>query len=189
MEVLLSAAVFALVVTGLGGAIVYGQQSTALAGAKSRATFIAEEGLEAVRNMRDKNYTNLTDGPHGLAIVAGNWVFSGTSDVTDIFTRTINVSQPVGNRKLVTSTVTWQQNAQRTGSVVLTTYVTNWRSPAGGGNPADSCTLYCALLPAGYSAGTCRANIAACTANGEVYEAGGNYLCTSPTSNRCCCLP
>ena len=192
VEVLLAVAVFSLLVTALVGGLIFGEQSTALAGARSRAAILAEEGLEAVRNIRDENYSNLTDGTYGLAISANQWALSGASDTTDVFTRTINISSVDTKRKLVTSTITWQQNPQRTGTVVLTTYLSAWRASSGGGGTPSSCAAYCQTLPAGYTTGICRQNTVQCTANSETYESGGDSACVTtfpgdPSHDTCCC--
>ena len=194
MEVLLAGAVFALMVTGLAGALIYGQQSTALAGTRARGVLLADEGLEAVRNIRDESYSILADGTYGVVISANQWVLSGSSDTTDIFTRSIAISTVDANRKQVIVTVSWQQNPQRSGDVQTVGYLTNWRSPAGGGSPPASCVIYCQALPAGYSDGTCRENSQQCTNNGEIYESGGDTICAAnfpgdSSSDTCCCLP
>lgn len=130
IEVLLSVSLFSFVITALVGAFIYGQESTAISGTRSRAILLAEEGLEASRNIRDKSFADLTNGEHGLAISESNrWVFSETSDIADIFTRQIVISAIDANRKQVISTVTWRQTPQRSGSVSLITYLTNWRAP------------------------------------------------------------
>lgn len=193
VEVLLAVSVFSLIVTALTGGLIYGQQSTALAGMRSRAAILADEGLEAARNIRDENYSNLVNGTSGLVISSNQWTFSGSQDTTDIFTRQITVADAGTNRKQITSTVTWQQNPQRTGNVTLTTYLTNWKASAGGG-PPNSCASYCQSLPAGYTNGTCRQNTQQCTNNGETYESGGDAICVTnfpgdPSHNTCCCLP
>lgn len=193
VEVLLSVAVFSLIVTALVGGLIYGQQSTALAGMRSRAALLADEGLESVRNIRDANFSNLTDGTFGLTTTGNQWNLSGSSDITDIFTRAVTVSAVDANRKLVTSTVTWQQNPQRTGNVTLATYLTNWKA-GGGGGPPSSCAAYCQSLPAAYTNGTCRQNTVQCSHNGETYESGGDSVCVTnfpgdPSHDTCCCLP
>lgn len=187
VEVMLSTSVFVLLVTALVGAYLYGQEATMLAGNRTRATLLAEEGLEAVRNIRDAGFTNLTDGTHGLTTTGNQWNLSGTSDVADIFTRQVIISSVDAKRKSVTANVTWQQNPQRTGLVSVINRTTNWIAPAGGGAPASSCDLYCQLLPAGYTTGICRVNSGQCTANGEVYESGGDTFCVAQP--RCCCKP
>lgn len=142
IEVLLASSILILIVTAFMGAYIYGSESTAIAGQRGRAAFLAEEGLEASRNIRDVLFNNLSPGTKGLAISSNKWVFSGSSDITDIFTRAIQIS-PVGtNRNMVTSTVTWQQNPQRTGSASLVTYLTNWRRNNGSVVPTTPETTF-----------------------------------------------
>jgi len=193
VEVLLAVSIFGLIVTVLTGGLIYGQQSTAMAGMRSRAAILADEGLEATRNIRDENYSNLTDGTFGLTISGNQWGFLGTSDTTDIFGRGVTISAVDANRKLVTSAVSWQQNQQRAGSVVLTTYLTNWKAASGGGGSPTSCSAYCLTLPS-YTGGTCRQNSVQCGNNGETYESGGNSICVTnfpgdPSHDTCCCAP
>lgn len=129
IEVLLSIVVFAMLVTVFISSMIYGQESERLAGDRARATFLAQEGLEAVRNMRDENISNLANGNHGLAVSGNVWSFSGTSDVTDIFTRTIIISDIDTTTKLITSNITWKQNEQRNGSITLAGRLNNWKIP------------------------------------------------------------
>jgi hypothetical protein len=126
-EVLLSTSVFAIMVVGLAGAFSYVVQATATSTITSRAQYIANEGLEAVRNIRDASYANLVDGTYGLNISGNNWTLSGSSDVSDIFTRQINISTIDSTTKEIKSTVTWS-TAQQTGvdSIVQTMRLTNW---------------------------------------------------------------
>ena len=189
VEVILSTAVFVLLVTALVGAYLYGQEATALAGNRARATMLAEEGLEAVRNIKDANFSNLSDGTHGLVISGNQWTLSGSSDVTDIFTRQVIISSADAKRKSVTANITWQQNPQRTGSLSLATRFTNWQASAA--SPA-SCNDY--AVQQGYSVGTCRQNTQQCTNNGETYLSGGDSNCVTnfpgdPSHDTCCALP
>ena len=50
----------------------------------------------------------------------------------------------------------------------------------------NSCTLYCSSIS--YSAGTCRKKVPDCSANGEIYESGGDLWCTGGNT-KCCCAP
>lgn len=127
VEVLLAATVFGVLVTAIIGAIVYGRQSVANAGDRNRANLIAEEGLEAVRNIRDADYANLTNGTYGLAINSGVWNLSGAQDTTDIYTRQITIADNDTNRKLITARVTWGTGNQ-TKETTVTTQLTNWAS-------------------------------------------------------------
>ena len=186
VEVLLSAAMLAFLVTALVGALIVGRESVATSGAQNRAIFLAEEGLEAARDVRKDAYANLTDGMHGVVMSTNKWVFSGNSDTTDIFTRVITVSAAGTNRKQVTSTVTWPQTVQRPGSVSVITYLSNWQQTNA---PINSCTSACLIY--GYSTGTCRPNANACSQNGEINVPEGALVCQAenPLLNVCCCQP
>lgn len=126
LEVLLAASIFGLLAITLVGSYLFGEESTALAGSRSRAALYAEEGLEALRNIRDAQFSNLTNGTYGLAIVGNQWTLSTSTDTNGIYTRTISIGTIDANRKAATSTVTWQQNGQRSGSIALATRLTNW---------------------------------------------------------------
>lgn len=126
VESILTVALFAMFVAGFSGALVYGQEGTRVSGNRDRAYFLAYEGLEAVRSIRDQDFNSLTNGTHGLAESAGVWSFSGSSDTTDIYTRDISISDVDTNVKEIESRITWNQNAQRTGEISLVSYLSYW---------------------------------------------------------------
>ncbi|MDP2587515.1 MAG: hypothetical protein Q8P33_01935, partial [bacterium] len=146
VEVLLASTVFVLLVTGLVGALIYGREAAATAGQRGRATALAEEGIEALRNLRDEGFSNLVDGPHGLDEISSEWQYSGTSDITDGFARVVTIGSVDADTKSVTSTVTWQQTPSRTGSVSLVTYLTDWQETVGGGPGGGSPATYGGML-------------------------------------------
>lgn len=123
---MLSTSVFALLVTVLVGAYLYGQESTVLSGNRMRALLLAEEGLEAVKNIKDEDWDNLSDGTYGLQISGDQWELSESSDNTDIFTREIIISSAGSDRKNITANITWQQNLQRNGLISLNTMLSYW---------------------------------------------------------------
>lgn len=131
VEAILAGSILALIVTALVGTFLYGQESTAFAGHRARAVFLAEEGLESVRNIRDDDFANLIDGIYGLTISDGQWEFLGSQDISDIFTRQIEISTVDSDTKQIITNVSWQQNPQRQGLVSLVTYFTNWAAEAG----------------------------------------------------------
>jgi len=141
VEALLAAAIFGLLVTGIVGAYLYGQEATAISGSRVRAVMLAEEGLEVARNIRDASYENLIDGTYGLATSSNQWVFSTSSpDIIGEFTRQVTIATIDTKRKSVTSNISWSQNQQRAGSVSLTSHLTNWMT-ATIGNWANPNTL------------------------------------------------
>lgn len=189
VEVILASAVFILLVTAFVGAFLFGQEAIVLGGSRARAAMLAEEGLEAMRNIRDANFANISNGTHGLAISGNQWNLSGSSDTTGIFTRSLTIADAGSNRKDVSCSVSWQQNPSRTGSVTLTTRMTSWSSFAA---PVGNCNPYASSQ--GYSSGTCRQNSQQCTNNGETYLSGGDAQCVTnypgnPSEDTCCALP
>lgn len=126
LEVLLSIALFSLITVAFIGAILSSQQSTLTTGKRARAVFFAEEGLEAVRNIRDASFSNLTDGTFGVTTSSNTWVLSGESTQVDGFTRSVSIATIDSKSKYVTSTVLWQQDARRMGSISFVTLLSNW---------------------------------------------------------------
>jgi len=135
VEVLLAATVFGVLVTGIIGALIYGRAGTAAAGDRQRAVFLAEEGIEAVRNIGGASYSNLTDGTFGLAQSGGAWVLSGSSDTNGAYTRQVLIAAAGIDRKAITVTVTWPQQGGGTGIVTLNSRMSNWSAtlPVTGG--------------------------------------------------------
>lgn len=122
---MLAATIFGFLVVALIGAIIYGTDSTASAGDRVRAQFLAEEGAEAVRNIRDSGFANITDGTYGITQLNNTWVLSGTSDTTGKYTRQITITTIDTLRKSVDVTVTWPQGTS-TAQIGLSTRLTNW---------------------------------------------------------------
>ncbi len=113
-----------------------------------RANRLAEEGLEAVRSIRNRDFSLITSGTKGVGVSSNLWSFSGTSDVTDKYNRQIIIE--AGNRDsggtlvgsgttdpdtwLVKSKVTWNYSVGETKEFTLDTVLTNWRKTIGGVN-------------------------------------------------------
>lgn len=133
VEALLASALFALLVTALTGAWIYGQEAGSISGQRARARLIAEECLEAVRNIRDNDYANLSAGTFGLSTTTNQWNTTSTSDIINGFTRQVTITTLDSKRKSVSCTVTWPETAQRTGSITLTTELTNWMATVSSG--------------------------------------------------------
>lgn len=128
VEALLAATVFAFLASGLIGAIIYGRATTADSGTHNRAVFLAEEGIEAARNIGNAGYGNLVNGTYGLAQTGGVWTFSGSSDTADIYTRQITIADGGTNRKTITSVVSWTSPAGGIDDVTLISRVSNWEA-------------------------------------------------------------
>ena len=186
IEAVMATSVFSLLITALAGSFVYGQQSTMIAGNRARAAYLADECLQAVRNIRDADFANLTDGTYSLATTSNQWSLSASEQNIDIYNRSVIISTIDDDRKEVSCQINWQQTKQRDGSIVLTTYLTNWQETAAA--VVNQCDTYCQNQ--GYSLGICRANANQCNNNGQTHEPGGDTYCTGVgAADTCCCLP
>jgi hypothetical protein len=128
VEILLASSIFVLFVTAFAGVFYYGIQSSSFSGDRARATIIAEEGQEAVRSIKNLNFSLLSDGTYGLSYVGGEWVFSGTQDVNGAYTRSVKITTITPNRKEAEVTVTWPQLSGKIGTLTTTTRLTNWKT-------------------------------------------------------------
>ncbi|MEK7641064.1 MAG: hypothetical protein AAB389_03655 [Patescibacteria group bacterium] len=97
-----------------------------------------QEGIEATRTIRDRNWAELTSGDHGLIFNGYEWMFgsSSVSDSKDIFTRIVSIYSESENERIATTTVTWATDG-RSQLVELVEKLTNWEYPL-----SSSCKTY-----------------------------------------------
>lgn len=86
-----------------------------------QALFLAKEGIEAARAMRDYDFNLLIDGPHGIAFGTSTWSFTGTSDTANGFTRTVTVSPFDLRTKKITSTASGAYSSSTLTTLLLDT--------------------------------------------------------------------
>lgn len=134
----MAAALIALAGAGFLGAASLGSAGAVYGGDRARAAELAAAGVEAARSVRDDDFDALSSGTYGVSEVSdGTWEFTGSSDSVGQFTRAVTVSDVSDTVVRIASTVTWDINAQRGGSITMVSDLTNWQREAGG--PAD-CT-------------------------------------------------
>ena len=92
----------------------------------STARFLAIEGLEVVRALRDSDFDNLTAGTYGLHLVDTTWELMPVSDTVEKFTRHITISDVDADTKRIESVVMWDITDAREGTVSLTSDLTDW---------------------------------------------------------------
>jgi len=142
VELLVAIGIFVIAVSSLAFFILDGYISGRLAEEITKANFLAEEGMEAVRSIRDNSWDGLTTGSHGLTISGNNWIFQGIQE--DVGTqlkegvRKIIVEDIDPDRKKVTSQINWQFTPARPQEIRLITYLTNWQKA-----PAAYCSGIC----------------------------------------------
>ena len=104
--------------------------STQLSLDRTGALYYAREGMEAVRSIRNNNWSDLANGSYGLDNSGASWAFSGSPDLIDgKYTRIINISDtypPATSTKTITSNISWDMTSSRKASSTLTTFLTDW---------------------------------------------------------------
>lgn len=149
VEALLSASILVIFFVAFLGIVLYNQKAYDDFSNRQRAIQLAEEGVEAVRNIRDADFNSLSDGSYGISSSSGTWTLVPSSDNIDIFNRQISISTISSDIKQISSSVKWE-SPSISQSVLLTTYLTNWavleESDVCWDNP---------FIEAGLSVGTC----------------------------------
>jgi len=131
IELLIAAGIFVMTVSVVASLLIDGYISNLQASQNSQAIFLTEEGLEAVRSIRDNNWNDLTSGSHGISISQNQWIFQGEeeniSDKLPEGVRKVIVESIGVDRKKVTSQVTWKIPPAKSTKIELVTYFTNWQ--------------------------------------------------------------
>jgi len=93
--------------------------SSQLNSSKLTATYLAQEGIELVRNQRDSNW--LAGSPWGSRLPSGT-----KTGLLGKFNRTIAITKPLPNKKIVSVEVSWQERGKNY-SVTAQTQLYNWK--------------------------------------------------------------
>lgn len=141
VEVLLAIGIFAVFSLGIFYLSVETLKRDVKIESASEAILYAQEGLEAVISMRDRNFLLLTNGDHGLELVNNLWTFiPAPENIDGFFSRTITIADVYRdasgniaasgnfdpNTKKITSEVSWFLRGIFPQSNTLVTYLTNW---------------------------------------------------------------
>lgn len=136
LEVLVGIAVFAVFISGVGLTLLYGQENTIMSGDRIRASYLAERGIDIARAVRDTSFAGLTAGTHGYRLSpSGIWTFSGSFVTsTGSYTNSVTVSSLKSDWVRLTSRAAWKHGYNRSGSVLITSDLTDWRGTQAVGN-------------------------------------------------------
>ena len=92
VEVLLATSLLVILLTAFASVFYYGIESSNITGNRDRANFLAEEGQEAVRSIKNRSFASLVDGTYGLRYASGTWVLASSSDSDALYTRKVTIS-------------------------------------------------------------------------------------------------
>jgi Tfp pilus assembly protein PilV len=137
LEVMLGIALLVLFISAIGYTLLYGQENTIAGGDRVRATYITEKAIEAARAIRDASYSSLTAGNHGVYVnpATDKWSLTGSTLVSSGgYTTMLTVSSVTSDWLRLSAQTKWKHGYPRSGSVLITSELTNWRSTASIGN-------------------------------------------------------
>lgn len=133
VEAIVAIGITVLVVTGLVVLAVGAVRSATLARNRSLAVQYAQEGMEALRSIRDRSFAEFSEldksGATSFRLTyQSQWVItSGVEQIPEtIFSRSFVVTEPASGKLKLTLAVTWSDSAG-SHTVDLTTYLTNWQ--------------------------------------------------------------
>lgn len=131
IETLVAISIFTMSILGLMSILASGISETGYAKNKMVASYLAQEGIEYVRNQRDKMLLFSGDAPTSWnAFVAGlpeepDPVFYPTTSEFSNFTRSVSKEGGDGNEVKIISKVEWDQGSGHY-SVTLTENLFSW---------------------------------------------------------------
>ncbi|TRZ79469.1 prepilin-type N-terminal cleavage/methylation domain-containing protein [bacterium] len=128
IELLIAMAVFVLLSASISVLMFSGEDLLRINLVSYKALLYAQEGIEAVRSIRDGDWQYLTQGSHGLAQEGTAWIFSGISDIIEEkYRRSITLISINENKFEVISQVNWFNNFGQEKNMILKSYLTNWQ--------------------------------------------------------------
>lgn len=143
VEILLAIFIFTLASVGMYYLSMDVLQKDSKLALNTQASFYAQEGLEAVRSIRDRNFLNLVEGVHGLQNNAGVWTFGPPPEMIDsVYQRKIEVSAVYRNdlgqidvegsiydpyTKRIESDVIWYERGVTPRMTALSEYLSDWK--------------------------------------------------------------
>ncbi len=201
-EILIAGGIFALVAAAVIGLVLDSYRATVGGEEDSIAMFLAQEGLDAARSIRDRTWLDLATGTHGLTASSSRWEFEGSSDTIGKFTRTITVEEAKrfnndtdiststtgtppprfwGRTKKVTSTVTWTTDDINR-SVSAVAYLTDWNVfDWHETNPTDFCAGTPSNVQIKYTGKAAQLELKVTSGENFVSGAGSQFFDTSDT--------
>jgi len=127
VEILVSISLFLIFVTTVSNMISYSFKQQIYSTNIMKALILADESLEIVKNIRDNDFSNLTNGIYGLSSNADHWAFTESVDVSGIFERQIEISDFNDGQKIINITINWDDEISDTNSFSASTFLTDWR--------------------------------------------------------------
>lgn len=135
IEALIGITLFALFIGSVGVSFLVSFGTSLAAGDRMQGATIAQDALEGVLAIRDTSFASLTAGTHGVAVRNGAWAFSGSAIHTDDgYHTSVSLSSVSSDIWRAAVRTTWNHGTGRSGSVLLSVDLTDWRAAKSQGN-------------------------------------------------------
>lgn len=141
VELLVAIGVFTIVAATGVSAVIFNYSSNRLSNEETSAIAYVQEGLDAIRSIKQADWANLANGSYGLTNASGFWQLQGTPDISGKYSRTVTISDAYrdgsGNlidsggtldpsvKKIVVS-VSWEFSPTNTNTIEQEIYLSNW---------------------------------------------------------------
>ncbi|NIT04034.1 hypothetical protein GTO10_03850 [Candidatus Saccharibacteria bacterium] len=128
VEAVVALGIALVVITGLVALAVIAVKTATLTRNRSLAVQYAQEGLEALRSVRDRDFTSLptSGGPYQVVWTGSEWETAPGTQAIDIYTRSFTVSEPEAGKLRFNLSVSWTDSGG-THTVDLSTYLADWQ--------------------------------------------------------------
>jgi hypothetical protein len=129
IEALLAVALFSASASMMITTMISAQDSNLAAANLNKASLMAEEGLDAVKSIRNEFFTNITDGDYQIAITSGAYTLQPGIETIDTFTRQVTIDSNALDtyHKRVTVEVTYPNRTGANRLVQAQTIITDWQ--------------------------------------------------------------
>lgn len=111
VEIILSLALFMVLVLGLSSGMFYGLDSRKKVTEETKAAFLLDESAEILYNIKDISYSNLVDGTWGLVQNSGVWGLGPSPDIVDGYSRSVIISEIDATNKAAEIKINWVTDA------------------------------------------------------------------------------
>ena len=150
VELIIAIAVFSLIGAAMTVMVIGSFTALMQGGEHTEAKALAQEGIEAVRAIKDRAWNENVFSTSSVSINGSQWIFDGegTTEIIGQFTRVIsfddvcrdssnNITDCPGDyvdvhSKKATVTITWDIRAGVSNTVKRVSYITNWDSTSKG---------------------------------------------------------
>ncbi len=122
LESILAMALLALFFTIFLGSVTYLNESTLRAKTHTQALFLAQEGQEGVRAIRNTDHLRIVEGVHGLSSINNRFELDGSSDDEGGCTRTVSIGVENDGGNIIEVSVSCEEGGRQT-TVALETYL------------------------------------------------------------------